>query len=367
MRAEVAAHALAVEARQAGPIALDATFVCHAGETVALFGPSGGGKTTLLRTIAGLYRPAHARVALGEETWTDTERGAWRPPHKRLCSLMFQDYALFPHMSARDNIMASMVARPQAERTGRAAELLAITQLTDVADRHPAELSGGQRQRVALARAVAREPAVLLLDEPFSAIDRRLRASLYEPLLALRRAVAGPTVLVTHDFDEVVRLCDRMVVLDRGSVVAQGEVHELASRSDVPQLASYFDPGAVMEVRVVEHCAARLLTRLEFDGGAIWAPLLALAVESRVRIRIPAREVTLALQPVADVSTHNCLPVTVAAIDAAVDPALALLRLSIGSHFLLAQVTRDAVSRLGIRAGSAVFALVKSVSVLQRN
>jgi molybdate transport system ATP-binding protein len=120
-------------------------------------------------------------------------------------------------------------------------------------------------------------------------------------------------------------------------------------------------------VRVVEHCAARLLTRIEFDGGAIWAPLLALAVGSRVRIRIPAREVTLALQPVADVSTHNCLPVTVAAIDAAVDPALALLRLSIGSHFLLAQVTRDAVSRLGIEAGSAVFALVKSVSVLQRN
>jgi molybdate transport system ATP-binding protein len=356
---------LTVEARQNGPIPLDASFECESGQTLALFGPSGGGKTTLLRTIAGLYRPLQARVALGSELWTDTARGMWVAAHRRACSLMFQDYALFPHMSARENIAAAMGARPRVERLRRAEKLLATTELGDCADRLPAELSGGQRQRVALARAVARDPAVLLLDEPFSAIDRRLRVSLYGPLLALRRTLAGPTVLVTHDFDEVVRLCDRVVVLDRGAIVAQGEVHELASRSDVPQLASYFDPGAVMAVRVVEHCGARQLTRLEFDGGVIWAPLLALAVGSTVRIRIPAREVTLALGPVTDVSTHNCLPVTVAAVDAAVDPALAVLRLSIGSQFLLAQVTRDAVSRLRLSSGSAAFALVKSVAVLQ--
>jgi molybdate transport system ATP-binding protein len=344
---------------------LDAAFDCGAGETVALFGPSGGGKTTLLRTIAGLYRPAQAHVALASEIWIDTASGAWVAPHQRACSLMFQDYALFPHMTVRQNIAAAMVGRSRDEQRRRTDELLAATELGGIAERKPAVLSGGQRQRVALARAVAREPAVLLLDEPFSAVDRRLRVALYEPLLALRRRVAGPTVLVTHDFDEVVRLCDRVIVLDRGAVVAQGKVHELASRSDLPQLASYFDPGAVITMRVGEHSAARQLTRLEFDGGTLWAPSLALSVGALVRIRIPAREVTLALQPVEALSTHNCLPATIARIDAAVDPALALLRLQIGAEFLLAQLTRDAVSRLQLEPGRNVFALIKSVAVLK--
>ena len=195
-------------------------------------------------------------------------------------------------------------------------------------------------------------------------MDRRLRVALYEPLLALRRRVAGPTVLVTHDFDEVVRLCDRVVVLDQGAIVAQGEVHELASRSDVPQLASYFDSGAVITMRVAEHSAARQLTRLDFAGGSLWAPALPHAIDAVVRIRIPAREVTLALRPVDDLSTHNCLPATVVRIDAAVDPAL---RLQIGAEFLLAQLTRDAVSRLQLAPGSPAFALIKSVAVLKRD
>ena len=367
MHAEHDSRTLRVEARQSAPMPLDAAFSCGAGETVALFGPSGGGKTTLLRTIAGLYRPVAARVSLGGEVWADTARGSWLPPHQRACSLMFQDYALFPHMSVRRNIAAAMVGRTREEQRRRTDELLAATELMEFAERLPAALSGGQRQRVALARAVAREPAVLLLDEPFSAVDRRLRVALYEPLLALRRRVAGPTVLVTHDFDEVVRLCDRVIVLDQGKIVAQGEVHELASRSDVPQLASYFDPGAVITMRVEEHSTARQLTRLGFEGGSLWAPRLPLATGATVRIRIPAREVTLALHAVDDISTHNCLPATIVRIDAAVDPALALLRLQIGAEFLLAQLTRDAVSRLQLVPGGTVFALIKSVAVLRRD
>jgi molybdate transport system ATP-binding protein len=366
MRADVDVAELIVEAKQAGPIPLDLAFSCRGGEMVALFGPSGGGKTTVLRTISGLYQPASARVTLRGSVWTDTARGVFVPPHRRRCALMFQDYALFPHMTARQNILAAMSDQTPAAREARAAELLALTELIDFAERRPDQLSGGQRQRVALARAVARDPAVLLLDEPFSAIDRRVRVALYDQLARLRLAVSGPVVLVTHDFNEVVRLCDRLIVLDQGRIVAQGSVHELASRSDIPQLAAYFDPGAVMDVRVVEHSPQRQLTRLGFGAGELWAPLMAIPAGEQVRLRIPAREVTLALRPVADVSTHNCLAVTVAAIDASVDPALALIRLAVGEQFLLAQVTRDAVSRLQLSPGRAVYALVKSVAVLPR-
>lgn len=364
MGVDGAAAVLAFEARQSAPIPLDLAFSCAGGEMVALFGSSGSGKTTILRTIAGLYTPVTARVALADHVWTDTSHRIALAAHRRRCALVFQDYALFPHWSVRDNILAAMGELPRAARAARLRELLAMTELADLAGRRPAELSGGQRQRVALARAVAREPAVLLLDEPFSAIDRRLRSALYEPLVRLRRTVSGPVILVTHDFDEVVRLCDRLIVLDRGRIVAAGSVHELASRSDIPQLAVHFDPGAVLDVRVVQHDVQRRLTRLAFDGGELWAPQMTLAAGTDVRIRIPAREVTLALYPVADLSTHNCIACEVAAIDAAVDPALALVRLHVGAAFLLAQITRDAVSRLRLRPGLPVFALVKSVAML---
>jgi molybdate transport system ATP-binding protein len=366
MQSDADSAELSVDLRQDGPIPLDLGFSCRGGGMVALFGPSGGGKTTVLRAIAGLYRPASARVKLREATWADTARGIWLPPHQRRCALMFQDYALFPHMTARQNILAAMGDQARDVRERRAAELLSLIELSDLAERRPDELSGGQRQRVALARAVARDPAVLLLDEPFAAIDRRVRVALYDQLAKLQRTVAGPVILVTHDFDEVVRLCDRLIVVDHGRVIEQGSVQELASRSDIPQLAAYFDPGAVLDVRVEEHCPQRQLTRLGFGAGDLWAPLMTIAMGAEVRVRIPAREVTLALHPVADVSTHNCVAVTVAAIDAAVDPALALVRLSLGHQFLLAQVTRDAVARLQLSPGRKVYALVKSVAVLPR-
>jgi len=210
---------LAVDVAQEVPVPLAARFECRPGELVALTGPSGSGKTTLLRCIAGLMHPRAGRIECGGARWFDAAAGVRLSAQQRRVGLVFQHYALFPHLTARMNVaLASGRADPRAH----AGELLARLGLAGLAERRPAELSGGQQQRVALARALARDPAVLLLDEPFSAVDQPARHDLYRELAEVHRALALPIVLVTHDLNEARRLADRLVILDRGRTLQQG-------------------------------------------------------------------------------------------------------------------------------------------------
>ncbi len=218
---------LAVSVRQSGPIPLDAEFGCAPGELIALVGPSGSGKSTLLRVIAGLASCASGSVSVDGEAWLDSARGLCLKPQQRRVGLVFQDYALFPHLSARENVAAAS-SRP-APLT-HADELLAKVRLDGLGQRYPAALSGGQQQRVALARALAREPAVLLLDEPFSAIDQVTRQDLYVEIAALRQSVSVPIVLVTHDLLEAQRLADRIVILDAGTTLQSGTPLQVQTR-----------------------------------------------------------------------------------------------------------------------------------------
>jgi molybdate transport system ATP-binding protein len=207
---------LHVELRQPVPIPLAVELSCADGELVALVGPSGSGKSTTLRVIAGLYRPLHGRVVCGGAVWLDTEQSIDLPAYQRRVGLVFQTYALFPHMTAFGNVVTALGHRPVREREARARALLAQVRLQGLEERRPAALSGGQQQRVAVARALAREPAVLLLDEPFSAVDRRTRRKIRAELAELRKLVRIPIVLVTHDLDEAATLADRICVLDQG-------------------------------------------------------------------------------------------------------------------------------------------------------
>ena len=172
----------------------------------------------------------------GADVWTDSVGGIFRPPHRRGVGYVFQDYALFPHMTAIGNVVAALGHRPRAERRERAERLLAQVHLSRHLDRRPGELSGGERQRVALARALAREPAVLLLDEPFAAVDRTVRRHLQDEVNALRRTLDIPLILVTHDFDDVVRLATHLLILEKGRAVASGPLHTLMSRPDLTWL-----------------------------------------------------------------------------------------------------------------------------------
>jgi molybdate transport system ATP-binding protein len=208
--------------KQLQPIPLEVDFSCPAGNVLAVVGPSGGGKTTLLRMIAGLSVPEQGSITLGEHIWFDSDHGLALSPQQRHLGYVPQHFGLFPLLSALDNILAGLDHLPKAQRHPKALSWLDKVGLGELSKRLPHQLSGGQKQRVAIARALAREPKVLLLDEPFSALDAQTRISLYDELFTLTAALTIPIVIVTHDIQEALLLADSMLLISEGKVLQQG-------------------------------------------------------------------------------------------------------------------------------------------------
>lgn len=231
---------------------------------LALAGPSGAGKTTLLRVVAGLVRPDRGRVRSGADLWTDTEEGVFVPPERRSCGYLFQDYALFPHMRAWQNVAYPLQSLPRAERRRRAESLLSRFGIEALADARPEALSGGERQRVALARTLARAPSVLLLDEPLAALDPGTRADAARELERALRDEGVPALLVTHDFAQAAQLGDAVAVIDRGRIVQHGSPTELAAR---PASAFVADFLGASVLRGVARPGPGGLTVLDLEGG----------------------------------------------------------------------------------------------------
>lgn len=356
-------NGLTVSLSQAGPIALDLAFTCGVGEVLGIYGPSGSGKTTILRTIAGLYTPASAQVTMGSEVWIDTALHLSVPPHRRSVGFVFQDHALFPHLTAAGNVLTALSHRPRRERRAMATELLGKTGLAGKADRRPAELSGGERQRVAMARALARQPAVLLLDEPFASVDPAVRRRLIDLVDTLRQSLAVPIVLVTHDFRDIVRLATSLLVIEAGRAVACGPLREVTSRADLPGAGDLMGRGVVFDAVIGRVDAHRGLAELNFPGGMLVAPDTSMAAGRSVRVRIPAREVILATEVPTGLSLHNALAGVVT--DVALDTTghHAVVRIAIGGEHILSEVTRDATDRLAIRPGARLYVLIKSMSI----
>jgi len=279
---------LSVALRQRSPIPLAAAFSVAPGELVALVGPSGSGKTTILRAIAGLAAVTEGQITVGDCVWLDRERAIALSPQARRVGLVFQDYALFPHLTARQNLEIVMQALPPLRRRERAGVLLELVNLQGLEERRPDRLSGGQRQRVALARALARDPAVLLLDEPFSAVDQVTRRKLQQELVALRDRLAMPIVLVTHDLQEASALADRMVVLSHGTTLQNGSPRELMARPASALVARLLDQPNVFTGQVLEGNWLRWgELRLRLDRGGLPS------AGSRVDWMIPGAQVVL--------------------------------------------------------------------------
>ena len=328
-----------------------------------VFGPSGCGKTSLLRCVAGLEPLPDARVSIAGETWQDAAAGICLPTWRRPLGYVFQEASLFEHLDVRGNLQFGLkrsgLAR-DAAGLDAAIELLGIGALLR---RRPDQLSGGERQRVAIARALATQPKLLLLDEPLAAIDHARRQEILPWLERLRDELQMPMLYVTHASDEVVRLADTLVVLEAGRVKAFGPVGAVLAGTDVPVVMGE-DAGALLEAVVHERDLRWHLASLAFPGGTLWVRDTGLTLGRRVRVRLLARDVSVATEKPRHTSIQNLLACVVQAVEPDSYPSQALVRLKCGDAVLLARLTARAVDALGLAPGQQVWAQVKSVALV---
>jgi molybdate transport system ATP-binding protein len=353
---------LEVALRHAFPgFLLEAAFTASTPGVTALFGPSGCGKSTILAAVAGLLRPQAGRVAVDGRVLFDAARAIALPPEQRRCGVVFQDARLFPHLSVEGNLRYGLRRAPRGAAGLDTAEVVRLLGLEHLLCRRPVALSGGEKQRVALGRALLSRPALLLMDEPLAALDAARKAELLPFLARLRERLSIPLLYVTHALDEVDRLADTVVLLQGGRVQASGTPEELSARTDLPLLAARRDAGAVLACTVLGHAPERGLTRLGFSGGELLVPLEAVPPGARLRVRVRARDVSVATEPPPALSVQNVLPAVLEAVEPG-PPHQAMLRLRLGGSVLLSRVTGDAVRRLQLAPGMALWALVKSVA-----
>lgn len=341
---------------------LDADLTLPGRGVTALFGASGSGKTTLLRCVAGLAKAA-GQVVVNGETWQNDARQVFLPTHRRALGYVFQEASLFAHLSVRDNLAFGLKRIPPAERRvshDAAMDLLGIGHLLD---RRPTTLSGGERQRVAIARALLTSPRLLLMDEPLAALDAARKQEILPYLERLHDELAMPILYVSHAIDEVLRLADHLVLLERGQVQASGPCRELLARVDLP-LARDEDAAVLVDTTVAAHDEAYQLTRLAFAGGHIQVTRKPLALGARARLKIQARDVSIALRADNLSSIVNRLPARVVGFGQAAHPAQCLVRLDVGGTPLIARITRLSRDQLGLVEGAEVVAQIKSVALV---
>ncbi|SEO99854.1 ABC transporter ATP-binding protein [Trujillonella endophytica] len=322
-----------------------------AGSVLAVLGPNGAGKSTLLRVLAGLLPPDGGRVEVDGEPWDDVSAGVHLPAHRRRLGMVFQDYLLFPHLTVLDNVAFGLRTRGAGRREARAgaAEWLARVELGDLAARRPGQLSGGQAQRVALARALAGDPALLLLDEPLSALDARTRLTVRAELRRHLGAFGGATVLVTHDPVDAMALADRVLVVEDGRVVQAGPPAEVARRPRTDYVARLV--GLALLPGTGEGTSVRL------DGGG----RVAVAEQAAGPVLVAVRPESVALWPERPAgSPRNTWPVRLTGAT----PHGATVRCELdGEVPLLADVTAAAFAELGLAPGMQLWATVKASEV----
>ena len=326
----------------------------------ALFGHSGSGKTTLLRAIAGLEQVPDGRLVFDSEVWQDVRN--WIPTHARPIGYVFQEASLFPHLSVQGNLDYGIKRRPANADFSHTVELLGIGHLLD---RKPDRLSGGERQRVAIARALLTQPRLLLMDEPLAALDLARKQEILPYLEQLHEELKIPVFYVSHAPDEVARLADHLVALDAGRVVAAGPLSETLARADLP-IRLGEDAGVVLDGTVAEIDNQWHLARVKFPGGNLWVRDEGHPVGKRIRVRVLARDVSLARAEPSGTSILNHFRVTVCELAADTHPALLLARAetTADGQSLLARLTRRSAAALELAPGVEVWAQIKAVALI---
>lgn len=325
--------------------------------TTILFGPSGSGKTTILRCLAGLESPQHGRIVCGEQTWFDSDTGTFLPPQRRGIGFLFQDYALFPHMTVAANIAYGLRGVSKADRHRRVGHMLEMLGLGGMDARYPRQLSGGEQQRVALARAVARRPRLLLLDEPLSALDADNRERLRRELRRMLHQFAIPCFVVTHDRLEAMSLGDHMLVLERGRVLQDGPAEIVFSRPADARVAAMVGVETVVPARLLrvhDDLATLAVGQTELT---VLAPPVA---DGDLLICIRGEDVTLQREPADHTSARNRLPARVLSLTT--EGPIVRVELDCGFR-LVAIVTKPAMHELNLQEGDAITAIIKAPAV----
>ncbi len=347
--------------KQRGDFRLDAAFRIPGPGVVALFGRSGSGKTTLVNVMAGLLEPDHGRVRLGDTVLDDVAAGIHVPAERRRVGYVFQDARLFPHRNVEGNLRYGLARAPAAERVIRFEEVAALLGLAPLLGRRPQALSGGERQRVAIGRALLAQPRLLLLDEPLASLDAARREEVLPFLERLRDWFRIPIVYVSHQFEEVLRLADNLVVMEEGRVAASGPLSEVSLDPALRAIVGADSIGAVLDGEIVGRDEDTGLASLEL-GANVLRIVSDQPVGRRVRVQLLARDLILAIGDPVGLSVRNSLAATVLSI-APDDAHTDLVQLDIGGPRVLARITRAATRDLGLKPGLPLRALVKSVSV----
>lgn len=344
-----------------GAFSIEVAFEAAARVT-ALFGRSGAGKSTLVSMIAGLVKPQRGRIEIDGLTLFDSGRGIDIPVHRRRIGYVFQEGRLFPHLTVRRNLLYGYALAPAADRYIQLEQVVPLLGLEELLERRPGDLSGGEKQRVAIGRALLMGPRVLLLDEPLASLDALRREEILRYVELLRDEFRIPMVYVSHSAEEVVRLADAVVLMGAGRTVAVGSVEEIMGRPDLRPATGVFEGGTVIDARVAAQDVQSDLATLEFDGGKLTVTNLDALVGEPVRVRVRARDVSLALDSPGRISIQNVFFGTIAGIGDArggvVDVSVA-----VGRTMLRSRITARALQQLQLRPGLEVYALVKAVAL----
>jgi molybdate transport system ATP-binding protein len=349
-----------VRKRLSPHFALDVAFAADPGIT-NLFGASGSGKTTVLRCLAGLVRPDLGRIAVGERALFDSATHIDVPVQRRQIGYVFQQLALFPHLSIEQNVAYGLHGRTLAEQRERVRRIADSFRIAHLLTRAPGQVSGGERQRAALARALVTEPSLLLLDEPLSALDHAIQLRIMDDLRAWNETHRIPVLYVTHSHREVFGLGERVIVLDHGRVIASGSPHEVLDHPSHDVLASLAGFENVFDASVVER-RERLGTmhcRLRDSTMELEVPLANTQVGETIRIAIRAGDILVANHEPSGLSDRNMIPGTLVALSRQGPTIVASVDAGVN---VTVHLTPGGIESLGIRPGDRVWLIIKTYS-----
>lgn len=354
------AQLIASFALQRGDFILDAQLNVPARGVSAIFGRSGAGKTTLLRCIAGLEPTLEGTLKIGDKTYQDD--AVFIPAHQRRFGYIFQEPSLFPHLSVAENLRFAARRAHSSVQPIDQNQVISLLHLDALMTQFPQQLSGGQQQRAAIGRALFSQPDLLLLDEPLSSLDLQSRDDILPFLESLHRELTVPMLYVSHSLTELQRLADHMVLMERGAVIAHGPINDILTRTDLP-LSHRDDAGAILHGAVARHDHHFALTELSVPGGTLSVSALTLPEGHHIRVRILARDVSIALDDLSQSSISNRLAAHIISLADDTDPAQLILQLKLGDAVILSRITKRSAARLNLAVGLSVIAQIKSVAL----